>query len=76
MLNELSKEEAEVREVLIRHLLTGPDECEHIVATIKHPSVDVRSVLQYMLINGDVKADQLIDKVSLTDQSQITIVDK
>jgi hypothetical protein len=29
-----------------------------------------------MLIAGDVKADQLIDDFMLTDQSQITIVDK
>jgi hypothetical protein len=76
MTNELSKEEAELREELLRHLMKGPDECEHIISTIKNPSADVRSVLQHMLIAGDIKADQLMDDVVLTDQSQITFVDK
>lgn len=76
MTNELSKEEAGLREELIRHLLKGPDNYGHVVSTIKHPTLNVGNMLQQMLIAGDIKADQLMDEFLLTDQSQMTIVDK
>jgi hypothetical protein len=76
MPNELSKEEAEVREGLIRHLLKGPDNCESIVGTFKDAPADVRSVLQWMLIDGDITGDQLMDDHLLTDQSQVTLMEK
>jgi hypothetical protein len=76
MLKELSQQECELYDRLIAHLLKGPDECSHLVSIFSHPAVDVRSLLQRMLIAGDIKADQLRDDFVLTDQSQITIVDK
>jgi hypothetical protein len=76
MLKDLSREEYELYERLVAHLLKGADECGHMVSAFSESSLDVRSMLQRMLIAGDIKADQLRDEFVLSDQSQITIVDK